>query len=769
MRPRTLRARAAAAGLLAVSLAAAMTGGAAGVAGDAGAAGVAAVAGPATASAWSIQAVPPLDTTSTISRFLGVSCPAGGACVAVGRSIGPDGIQRPMAQTWDGHGWHLTTLPPAPPGTQSSELDLVSCVSPVSCQAIGTRSSSADHTVKPGLIAETWNGSSWRTVPIPRTPATNVVAMSCATAAMCVATGYHFMTSGRHQAVSLHWDGTRWSAVQPRRPRPSTELDGVSCPGPRNCYAVGAAGGKGRIPDHPLVEHWNGTGWQTRAFARPPLGTTLASVSCPTATVCTAVGSASTGPGPFAGTRLLVADLSQGRWTTARVANPPGTEPGTSNFSDVSCSAPRVCTAVLFFVNAGEELAWWTASRGPTGGFTVTQPIRDVSPDIPFWLSCQGPGCTLVGAKDATDEKGDDEGTGTAFAWRSQGGGPFAAQPVPEPPGTAGGQLNHVSCAGGGFCAAVTSGADSFFDLPDGDPSVAVRPTPHGAWRYPANASHGFLSSLSCPSATFCLALGSAAGAERWDGQHWAPAPAPGHPKPEESGMQALSCTSPSFCLAVGMTAANRNKPTYSVWNGTAWSPIARAAVPAGSFRSSLVAVSCLSPTFCVASGSFDPVKKEEIRGLVETWNGTTWTVASVQQVVTTTNTGIGVSCATRSACMATWGDSFRALAQWWDGRTWQKAPFAGPGRGKDERSILGVSCPSATSCTAVGSRHTDANGVVPLIENWNGQRWSIEAPPIPGLGHASLNDVSCTAPTVCTAVGFSTRLVNFPFAASRG
>jgi hypothetical protein len=118
---------------------------------------------------------------------------------------------------------------------------------------------------------------------------------------------------------------------------------------------------------------------------------------------------------------------------------------------------------------------------------------------------------------------------------------------------------------------------------------------------------------------------------------------------------------------------------------------------------------------------------------------------------------------------MATWGDSFRALAQWWDGRTWRKAPFAGPGRGEDERSILGVSCPSATSCTAVGSRHTNAHGIVPLIENWNGQRWSIEAPPIPGLGHASLNDVSCTAPTACTAVGFNTRLVNIPFAASRG
>jgi hypothetical protein len=178
--------------------------------------------------------------------------------------------------------------------------------------------------------------------------------------------------------------------------------------------------------------------------------------------------------------------------------------------------------------------------------------------------------------------------------------------------------------------------------------------------------------------------------------------------------------------------------------------------------------VSCLSPKFCVAAGSFDPVKKEEIRGLVETWNGTKWTVAGVRQVVTTTNSGIGVSCATRSACMATWGDSFTARAQWWNGTAWRRAPFAGPSRPADERSILGVSCPSATSCTAVGSRHTDAHGVVPLIEQWNGQRWSIEAPPIPGLGHAALNDVSCTSPTVCTAVGFSTRLVNIPFATGR-
>ena len=758
MRRRTLRARAAAAVLLAAGLAAATTSAAAG-------AGAAQAATPAAGPAWSIQAVPPLDTTSTISRFLDVSCPTASFCVAVGMSIGTDGTQRPMAQTWNGQGWHLTAPPARPANTLSSWLDFVSCVSPAHCQAIGHRGPSADHTVKQGLIAETWNGSHWRMVPVPRTPASNLSGMSCATATMCFVVGSHFMTTGRTQAISLRWDGTRWSPVQPQRPRPSTDLEGVSCPGPQDCYAAGTATGKGANPqDHPLIEHWNGTRWSTQTIASPPRGTRLSDVSCPTATVCTAVGSAGGD-----NSRLLVADLSGGTWTTSTVPSPAQAIPGTVSFSDVSCSAPRVCSAVLFFLNQGEELAWWTASRGATGGFRIPKPIRDLAADIPFGLNCHGPGCTLVGAQDATDGQGDDLGGGTAFALRNQNGGIFTAQPVPEPPGTAGAELNHVSCAGAGFCAATTSGAGSFFDVPAHDPSVAVRPSPHGAWQYPANASHGFLGSLSCPEATFCLALGSAAGAERWDGQHWAPAPSPGHPKPEESGMQALSCTSPAFCLAVGMTAANRNKPTYSVWNGTAWSPIARAAVPAGSFRSSLTAVSCLSPTFCVAAGSFDPVKKEEIRGLVETWNGTKWTVASVRQVVTTTNTGIGVSCATRSACMATWGDSFRALAQWWDGRTWRKAPFAGPGRGEDERSILGVSCPSATSCTAVGSRHTDAHGIVPLIENWNGQRWSIEAPPIPGLGHASLNDVSCTAPTVCTAVGFNTRLVNIPFAASRG
>jgi hypothetical protein len=744
-------AGAAGAVLLAASLAATTNGAAAGAVGP---------AVPAAKPAWSIQHVPPLNTNRTTGRFLDVSCPTDSSCLAAGWFIGTDGTKRPLAERWDSRGWHILA-PARPASTLSSTLDLISCVSPDRCQAIGSRSRSADGRLRAGFIAETWNGSRWRMVPVPRSPNTTLSAISCATASACFAVGFGFTTSSRFQAVSLRWNGTRWSAVQPRRPRANTTLDGVSCPGPRNCYAVGTANDKFNSPAHPLVEHWNGQRWSTRPIPTAPRGTSLNAVSCATGTACTAVGSAGVNS-----SRLLVADLSKGTWRTSGVADPPQAIRDSGGFNHVSCSAPRVCTAIFRYIDQGEALTWATASRGPTGGFRVTVPARDVSSDFATGISCRAAGCTLVGAKDASDGRGDDQGTGTAFAWRGQDGH-FVTQAVPQPPGTEGGRLSKVSCTGAGFCAATTLGADSFFSVPDQDPSVAVRPSQHGAWRYPPNASHGFLSGLSCTSASFCLALGSAAGAERWDGQHWAPAPSPGHPDPLVSGMQELSCTSPKFCLAVGMSGGNKGSARYSIWNGSGWTPIASAAIPAGSRLTALTAVSCTSPKFCVAAGVADPVRGRT-RGLIETWNGTKWLITGPRPLVNLTFQGTDVSCATPSACMVSWGDSFEAIARWWNGKTWTGAPYPGPGKPKDNRSILGVSCPSATSCTAAGTQIVGRT-FTQLIEHWNGQRWSVVTPAQPGIGVAQLNDVSCTTPTVCTAVGYNTRLVDIPFAEVRG
>src|SRR5205085_8320541 len=66
------------------------------------------------------------------------------------------------------------------------------------------------------------------------------------------------------------------------------------------------------------------------------------------------------------------------------------------------------------------------------------------------------------------------------------------------------------------------------------------------------------------------------------------------------------------------------------------------------------------------------------------------------------------------------------------------------------------VSCTSASHCLAVGhSVSSDFTRELPLVERWNGTHWTIQpAPdPVPGASFP-LHGVSCTSATACTAVG---------------
>jgi hypothetical protein len=64
------------------------------------------------------------------------------------------------------------------------------------------------------------------------------------------------------------------------------------------------------------------------------------------------------------------------------------------------------------------------------------------------------------------------------------------------------------------------------------------------------------------------------------------------------------------------------------------------------------------------------------------------------------------------------------------------------------------VSCASATACTAVGDYNNGTTGVT-LAERWNGSTWSIQPTPNPaGAPVSLLNGVSCASATACTAVG---------------
>jgi hypothetical protein len=66
-----------------------------------------------------------------------------------------------------------------------------------------------------------------------------------------------------------------------------------------------------------------------------------------------------------------------------------------------------------------------------------------------------------------------------------------------------------------------------------------------------------------------------------------------------------------------------------------------------------------------------------------------------------------------------------------------------------------GVSCVSATACTAIGYYYFGSLAV-PLIERWNGSSWSVMAAPNPsGSTYTQLESVACTSVTECMATGY--------------
>lgn len=172
--------------------------------------------------------------------------------------------------------------------------------------------------------------------------------------------------------------------------------------------------------------------------------------------------------------------------------------------------------------------------------------------------------------------------------------------------------------------------------------------------------------------------------------------------------------------------------------------------------------MSCATATYCVAAGYYLATPTATPRALVETWNGTAWHTGTPDTRVGFPD-HVGVSCASPTACMVTWGSFGQALARWWNGRAWTAPAFAGPTARSDLRSVDGVSCTSRTACTAAGSFiYPHSSG--PLAENWNGTRWTVTPAPSPVAGIGAFNAVSCTA-AACTAVGSDARAETVPLA----
>jgi hypothetical protein len=168
----------------------------------------------------------------------------------------------------------------------------------------------------------------------------------------------------------------------------------------------------------------------------------------------------------------------------------------------------------------------------------------------------------------------------------------------------------------------------------------------------------------------------------------------------------AVAASSAGTALAAGGPARS---PGTVRTGSSAWSVVRSPNEGPGS--NTLNAVSCLSVSACTAVGSF---KQTGNKRLIESWNGTTWSV------VPPGNKGrdgflYGVSCVSASACTAV-GSSNGAVVESWNGANWSIVPSPKVPGG----TLAAVSCVSGTACIAVGWSQSTA-GVNTLAESWNG------------------------------------------------
>jgi hypothetical protein len=122
-----------------------------------------------------------------------------------------------------------------------------------------------------------------------------------------------------------------------------------------------------------------------------------------------------------------------------------------------------------------------------------------------------------------------------------------------------------------------------------------------------------------------------------------------------------------------------------------------------------------------------------------------------------------GVSCPSTTSCFAVGyvqsghaPNALSTLVEHWNGHTWSIVTSPNPrGSGTPDSYLDAVSCRSTTSCFAVG--FSIFHGWSALVEHWNGHTWSIMTSPNPtGFQYHVLSGVSCPSATSCYAVGDS-------------
>lgn len=359
--------------------------------------------------------------------------------------------------------WSVVPSPNVRQKVNSNQFTAVSCASAADCVAVGFDYGRTKKGTPESALAESWNGHHWSVVPTPAPVHRALYAVSCTSATWCIAVGVNFIDAeGDTTPLTESWNGHRWS-VRPIPPQSdvSPELLGVSCVSPADCTAVGnTIGSKGSL--RTLAESWNGRAWSPVPTPNPGRAGDeypddwLDGVSCTSPAVCTAVGQYTYGK-----TGANQAPLTESWNGTHWTAVPAPNKDSSGSLNAVSCVSARFCAAVGTYLS-GEYVDNKTLLEVWNGSRWTAEPATTVNSEM-NGVSCTSPqACWAAGFY----WKGALSGPPVRNLAEFWNGRKWSRVPVPDAGGARGNDaLAAVSCPSARACAAVGNVGDKTLTL----------------------------------------------------------------------------------------------------------------------------------------------------------------------------------------------------------------------------------------------------------------------------------------------------------------
>jgi hypothetical protein len=289
--------------------------------------------------------------------------------------------------------------------------------------------------------------------------------------------------------------------------------------------------------------------------------------------------------------------------------------------------------------------------------------------------------------------------------------------------------------------------------------NAAANVIPSAHWQGDQQDGSSELASVSCPTVSWCLAVGVASNG-------------PGTGKPLEvlitNGTAefpgslggsvyppAVACPSVAFCIVAGeKESESGGVPASALTDGTEFDQPVEGVLPSGAELGAFRSIWCSNIDHCLAVGGYET--NIGSRALVERWNGARWYLEPLDAALASYPYAQldSVSCTSLRFCMAVGASSTQAgatlsthlLALTWNGRRWRVTPHLSQHPIDD---LEGVSCTSVRFCIAVGDV-----GIEGFVERWNGSAWTFGPTLRIPARTVELGSLVCRSNEACTIVG---------------